>query len=196
MSLEVFGFHMHDDYASSTYEVAPSVRVRPTTALTLRTGLRWSHNLDDAQWIENLSLDDGDRYVFGRLDQRTAALTFRVEYTLRATLSLQVYAEPFVSTGHYTGFKELVDGRAPDYADRYAPFAYGANPDFRYASFRTTNVLRWEYRPGSALFVVWQQGREEVDEEGTFDFNRDFGRALRAPAHNTLLVKLSYWLSR
>ena len=55
-----------------------------------------------------------------------------------------------------------MNGRAPRYEDRYAPFAYGGSPDFNYKSFRTTNVLRWEYRPGSTLFVVWQQGREEV----------------------------------
>ena len=44
--------------------------------------------------------------------------------------------------------------------DRYAPFAYDGNADFNVLTFRTTNVLRWEYKPGSTLFVVWQQGRD------------------------------------
>ena len=97
------------------------------------------------------------RYVFGRIDQKTVAITTRFNYTMTPTLSLQVYAEPFVSAGDYSNYKELVDGRAEQYEDRYQPYAYGSNADFNIRSFRTTNVLRWEYRPGSQLFLVWQQ---------------------------------------
>ena len=89
----------------------------------------------------------------------------------------------------------LVDGRADRYEDRYAPYEYAGNPDFNYRSFRTTNVLRWEYRPGSALFVVWQQGREEVASFGDFRPGRDVGAAFNAPATNVFLVKLSRWLN-
>jgi hypothetical protein len=88
-----------------------------------------------------------------------------------------------------------VNGRAAQYDDRYAPFAYTDNPDFNYHSFRTTNVMRWEYRPGSALFVVWQQGREDTTSQGTFRFDRDFGRAFTTPGTNIFLVKISRWLN-
>ena len=94
------------------------------------------------------------------------------------------------------GFKQLVDGRAARYEDRYAPIAYAGNPDFNYRSFRTTNVLRWEYKPGSALFVVWQQGREDVLDPGRFQFGRDFGGVFGAPARNVFLVKWSYWINQ
>jgi hypothetical protein len=133
--------------------------------------------------------------VFGLLEQKTVALTARVNYTVTPALSVQIYAEPFVSAGDYSSFKELVDGRARDYDRRYAPFAYTGNPDFNYRSFRTTNVLRWEYRPGSTLFVVWQQGREDTLDHGTFDFGRDFGGVFAAPARNVFLVKWAYWLN-
>ena len=139
--------------------------------------------------------DPETHYVFGRLEQTTVALTTRVNYTMSPTLSLQIYAEPFVSAGAYSSFKELVDGRADRYADRYAPYAYDGNPDFNYKSFRTTNVLRWEYRPGSTLFVVWQQNREDVGEYGEFRFGRDFGDVFGAPARNVFLVKMAYWLN-
>ena len=113
---------------------------------------------------------DADRphYVFGRLEQKTHSLTLRVNYTMTPNLSLQVYGQPFVSAGHYVSYKELVNGRAERYEDRYAPYAYDGNADFNVLSFRTTNVLRWEYRPGSALFVVWQQGREGQGVPGRF----------------------------
>jgi hypothetical protein len=129
------------------------------------------------------------------LKQRTAAVTFRVNYTLTPNLSIQTYAEPFVSAGEYTDFRALANPRAADYADRYRPFAYGSNPNFNYRSFRTTNVMRWEYKPGSALFVVWQQGRQDSLSHGDFQFGRDFGGIFSAPAHNVILVKMSYWFN-
>ena len=56
-------------------------------------------------------------------------------------------------------------------------------------------MLRWEYRPGSTLFVVWQQGREDVTAQGDFAFARDFGRAFRTPGRNVFLVKFSRWFN-
>ncbi len=69
------------------------------------------------------------------------------------------------------------------------------NPDFNFLSFRTTNVLRWEYRPGSALFVVWQQGREDVLSDGRFRLAHDLSGAFDAPSSNTVLIKISRWLN-
>jgi hypothetical protein len=137
--------------------------------------------------------------VFGHLRQTTLAFNGRLNYTMRPNLSVQLYAEPFVSAGAYQGFKELVDGRSPDYFSRYAPFAYdtGANgmPDFNVKSFRTTNVLRWEYRPGSTLFVVWQQARENDAVPGGFHFTRDTRDIFAVPPRNVFLVKFAYWLN-
>jgi hypothetical protein len=110
-------------------------------------------------------------------------------------LSIQLYAEPFVSAGDYSNFKELVDGRSKSYEGRYTPTDYAGNPDFNYRSFRTTNVLRWEYKPGSTLFVVWQQGREDSVGHGDFNFNRDFGATFDSPARNVFLVKWAYWFN-
>ena len=142
----------------------------------------------------------GDRYVFGRVEQTTVAITSRVNYTVTANLSLESYAQPFVSGGAYTGFKELIDGRRPEYAERYAAYPLprtGADdPDFNVRSFRTTNVVRWEFRPGSTLFVVWQQGRDETRHAADFNAGRELGRIFDVPARNVLLVKLAYWFNR
>jgi hypothetical protein len=88
-----------------------------------------------------------------------------------------------------------VNGRSDDWRTRYAPYDYDGNADFNYRSFRTTNVLRWEYKPGSALFVVWQQGREDVLEYGRFRFGPDFSGVFGTPAKNAFLVKWSYWIN-
>lgn len=190
----LFFGHGADSHGSWFGDLGPYVTVRATSALSVSLGVRYGRNVNDSQWIKKVT-SPAAHYVFGRLDQTTVGLTTRVNYTMSPTLSLQIYAEPFVSAGAYSSFKELVDGRAGRYEDRYAPFAYGGNPDFNYKSFRTTNVLRWEYRPGSTLFVVWQQRREDDAGFGDFRFRRDFGDVFRAPASNVLLVKLAYWLN-
>ena len=127
---------------------------------------------NDAQWI-GLVTDTTDHYVFGRIDQTTVALTVRLNYTMTPNLSLQLYAQPFVSGGDYSGVQGARRTAAKlDYTQRYTPYAYdiaaNGDPDFNVKSFRTTNVLRWEYKPGSTLFVVWQQARENDAVPGGF----------------------------
>jgi hypothetical protein len=189
------GDHWADQYNSGRFGINPGMNWRATSSMTLNLGFRYSVNHDDSQWVENESINDGTRYVFGRIDQRTVSFTTRFNYTMTPTLSLQLYAEPFVSAGEYSNYKELVDGRAESYADRYRAYGYGGNADFNIRSFRTTNVLRWEYRPGSQMFVVWQQGKSDSQEYGDFRFGRDFGGVFSSPAHNVFLVKFSYWLN-
>jgi hypothetical protein len=179
-------------------EFNPSLTYRPLPALTFNPGIRLSKNTFGAQWVKKLT-DAADHYVFGELDQMTVAMTMRLNYTMTANLSLQLYAEPFVSAGDYSSFKELVNGRSRDYDLRYAPFAYhfapDDNPSFNTKSFRTTNVLRWEYKPGSTLFVVWQQARENGAVPGGFRFGRDVRDIFGVPPRNTFLVKLAYWVN-
>ena len=133
--------------------------------------------------------------MFGRIDQKTVSLPTRFNYTMTPNLSLQVYAEPFVSAGAFPYYKELVDGRADRYEDRYRPYDYSGSADFNIRSFRATNVLRWEYKPGSAMFVVWQQNKSDSMDYGDFRFGRDFGGVFSAPTYNTFLIKFTYWLN-
>ncbi len=188
--MNVFGFAGRNRASSTQWEINPSLGWRPSSFLSLNTGFTVYVNDERSQWIGK----DEDRYVFGRIDQRTVAMTARVNYTVTPNLSIQLYAQPFVSAGDYSSFTQLVDGRARDVDQRFAAHAYGSNPDFNYRSFRTTNVLRWEYRPGSTLFVVWQQGEDSL-EHGTFRFGRDLGGLFDAPARNVFLVKWAYWLN-
>ncbi|MGE0865684.1 MAG: DUF5916 domain-containing protein [Vicinamibacterales bacterium] len=190
------GDHGGDRFNSVRHGFGPGFNWRASSSMSLNMSVRYSINKDDSQWVENEELDNGTtRYVFGRINQRTMSFNTRFNYTMTPNLSLQVYAEPFVSAGEYTNFKELVDGRAANYADRYRPVTYDGSADFNIRSFRTTNVLRWEYKPGSALFLVWQQGKSEDQEYGDFRFRRDFGGVFSAPSHNVFLVKFSYWLN-
>ena len=167
---------------------------RPMSSLDFRTGVRIARSINEHQWLERIA-DGGNHYAFARIDQTTVSLTERLNYTMTPTLSLQLYAEPFVSGGEYDQFKELVDGRSREYSRRYVPFAYARNPDFSVKSFRTTNVLRWEYKPGSTLFIVWQQARANDALAGAFRFGRDMHDIFDVAPRNVFLVKLAYWLN-
>jgi uncharacterized protein DUF5916 len=189
----VFVNYGNDQHGTTWADVEPSVTWRPSSFLELTGGMMVSHNVNDAQWIENTA---DTHYVFGHLDQTTVSMTWRANYTITPRLTVQVYAQPFVSVGAYSHFKELVDGRAANYEDRFSPYLYtDTNPDFNYRSFRMTNVVRWEYRPGSSLFLVWQQGREATLTDGTFRFQRDLSGTFSTPATNVFLVKYSYWFN-
>jgi hypothetical protein len=180
------GSSFHDHEIEATF--------RPMSGLEVTSGFRLNRSVQQEQWVEKVT-DTRDHYTFGDLDQTTVAVTARLNYTMTPTLSLQLYAQPFVSSGDYGAFKELVDGRSRDYAARYTPFAYADNPDFNVKSFRTTNVLRWEYKPGSTLFVVWQQARENDDVPGGFRLGRDMHDIFSVAPRNVFLVKLAYWLN-
>jgi hypothetical protein len=168
----------------------------------------------------------GRRYIFSDLFQTTLSATTRVEWTFSPLLSLQLYAQPFASTGRYKGFKELaqpgteqylVYGRDngstimpvpdpetgntasytvdPDGGGISPAFSIG-NPDFRTHSLRGNAVVRWEYRPGSALFFVWQQERSDfIPLEGDFRTGRETRQIFGRPG-NVFLVKATYWFAR
>jgi hypothetical protein len=161
--------------------------------------------------------DSGSHFVFGRIKQTTTSLTARLNYTFSPKLSLQVYAQPFVSAGTYDQFKEVDQPRAAAFEDRFrrysqdeisledgryqvdvsgdgeADFSFG-NPDFNVKQFRSNVVFRWEYRPGSTLFVVWSQDRSAFTEDGSYDLGRDVGDLFGAPATNVFLIKMEHWL--
>jgi hypothetical protein len=195
-SANYFGAYGGDAFGTTWREFAPEVTYRPVPAVMAGIGLRINHSTDDSQWIDTVESASGtSHYVFGRLDQTTVAMTGRLNYTMTPNLSLQLYAQPFVSAGDYGGMKELAAPRSAVYADRYTPYLYDGDPDFNVKSFRTTNVLRWEYKPGSTLFVVWQQARENDAVPGGFRFGRDVHDIFGVAPKNVFLVKFAYWLN-
>jgi hypothetical protein len=192
-----FNYFSGDGGRSSSVNVNPTLDFRVSTQFRSSLSLSVTHNVDDWQWLGN-PVDGGGttHYTFAHLNQNTASLSFRLDYTASPTLTVQAYASPFVSKGSYSNVRELATPRAPRYQDRFQPYAATANP-FNFKAFNSNMVLRWEYRPGSTLFLVWSQGREDPnDAVMTRSFPRDFRRLFDAYPKNSFLVKVSYWLSR
>ena len=187
-----------DEGRSVLWRVRPIVRMRPAGNVTAEVGLRYERNRDASQWVANRGSGDTVRSYFAPLDQHTLSAQVRLDWTVRPALSVQLYGEPFVSRGAYDAVRLLAAPRARRWDDRFRA-ADEAEPAgaFDARQFRSNAVVRWEYRPGSTLFVVWQQGRNRGDEaERRFDAWRDVRGLFGARPDNTLLVKASYWVGR
>ena len=203
---EVFGMYIVDDYGRSRYaSVNPSAEMRVASNLSMSLGPSFTWNTDDSQFYGDYEVGGQSHYTFAHLDQRTFGMSTRVNYTMTRDLSLQVYAQPFVTKGKYANIRELDDPRAKDYDARFKPYfdqSVTANPaQFNYKEFRSNTVLRWEYRPGSSIYLVWAQGRSFYDplEAGPLEaghmFRRDVRNLFRLHPDNTFLIKASYWFS-
>ncbi|MGI9076515.1 MAG: DUF5916 domain-containing protein [Gemmatimonadaceae bacterium] len=188
-----------DGGRSSTRSAFASMSARVASRFSMEVGPNFEKRIDDAQWISNFGAitSDTTHFTFARLDQTTLGLVARANFTATPTLSLQMYAEPFVSSGSFSRWRELDEPRASAYEQRFKPYGGGQNPGgFNVKQFNSNAVVRWEYRPGSTLFLVWQQGRgqDELDA-GSFDARRDYRNLFRAHPDNTFLIKASYWFN-
>lgn len=195
------------------------VRWKPRTNISLSVGPMVEFSRGEVQWVTKvtdplMTSTYGARYVFGRIDQKVLGSEIRLNWIFTPKLSLQLYLQPYLAIGKYNRFKELArpsvyeyniygEGAStldfaddvytadPDGAGPAAPFSFG-NPDFNVKSLRGTIVLRWEYLPGSLLYLVWTQNRADFAHPGDFQFGRDLGDLISAPGDNIFLLKVTY----
>lgn len=188
-----------DEGRTSSTEVDAGINVRIASRFSASVVGAFNRSTNDQQWVANYGaiLSDTTHYTFARLDQKTLALVGRINWTATPTLSFQFYGQPFATAGSYSNWRQLSAPRAPAYADRFRPYGSGAQPaGFNVKQFNSNVVARWEYRAGSTLFLVWQQGRfQDALNRGSFDGQRDIRDLFSAPPQNTVLVKFSYWFN-
>jgi len=160
----------------------------------------------------------GARYVFGVLDQKQLSTSLRINWTFTPTLSFQLYVQPLLSTGAYSGIMDLArpgtftfnrygergstmtfsDGHYsidPDGPAGKASSFDLPNPDFNFKSVRANAVFRWEYSPGSTLYFVWTNEKVNYESRGDFSFRRDFDHLFRTAPDNVYSIKLTYWFN-
>lgn len=205
-------------------QIRPRATLRPSTAVRLTLQPTYTRTHAMAQYVTQLTdataTDTyGSRYVFATLDQHQLAIVTRVDWTFSPALSFQMFAQPLLAAADFQDYKELarprqfefgVYGRDAGTISRDAsgiytvdPDAAGAAPtftfsdrDFNRRSLRGSAVLRWEYRPGSTLFLVWQQSRFGSIGTGEFDLGRDFRELWGAPPENVFVLKGTWWIGR
>lgn len=166
----------------------------------------------------------GSRYIMAGLDQKQLSLETRVNLTFSPTMTFEMFAQPLIASGKYYDFKEFDAPRRGAYSvfgtDRGTitetrdstgavttyiidPDGSGparsislGNPDFNFRSLRGSALFRWEYRPGSVLYVAWTHSRANSIPLGDFNFQRDFQGIFDSRSDNILLVKASWWLPK
>jgi len=192
--------------------------LRPAPAWQLTLDPIYRREVSTRQYVTQLAEGRaetfGSRYVFGEIDRSTVSTQIRLNYTFRPDLNLDLYAEPFAASGRYDRFGELLApgsrfqriygengttlDRAPDgtvvVQDGITRFAI-ANRDFNVLSFRSNLVLRWEWRPGSTLYLVWQQNRNSTEATRERAGLGDLFGSISAPGDNFFAVKASFWIS-
>ena len=212
-----------DAEGGSSMEFWGGFRVQPTSWFQISVNPNLFMNKNLYQYVTTVSDAEathtyGRRYVFGVIEQKMVSASIRLDWTFSPTMTLQTFVRPYISSGSYSNFKELSTPRTYDYSvygqdmgtvsesdgriyvdpdGSGAQSGYNfAKPDFNFRSVQGNAVFRWEYMPGSTLFLVWQQQRSDYVSDGTFEMGRDMGALFKSKPTNIFLVKLSYWMGR
>ncbi len=214
----VAGSYQTDELGGSAYSASAGITTRPAAQWEASVTPRYARSTNPRQYITTLgdgpASTFGSRYLFAFIEQSTISAQFRLNYAFTPNLTVQGYAEPFASSGRYHGFGELFRARGFDLRtygqasgttiDRQPDGTYlvtdgqstlsFASPEFKVLSFRSNLVLRWEWLPGSTLFVIWQQNRSNTLPTGDLVRPGSLWDATTAPGDNFFAVKVSYWL--
>jgi hypothetical protein len=192
----VFGHLEGSDDDSYVRTAGVSLNARPVSNIQLSVSPSFTRSHDHTQYVTAFgdpaaTQTYGQRYIFADLEQHSFELATRADWTLSSHLSFQLYLQPFIASGDFHDYHALAAARTRD----YVPYAgIPSDPDFNFRSVRGSAVVRWEFRPGSALYVVWNENRADLEPIGDFSINRDLRAIPTAPSHDVFLVKLSYWL--
>ena len=183
-----------DKHGTISYRIMPQIILRPSGRFNASFMFGYLPSKNDRQYVDEIEDENGLHYVIGHLRQKTLFMTTRINYTVRPNLSLQFYGMPFLTAGKYSNFREAASTMAEKYEDRFAPFNYEDNPDFNFRQFRCNLVVRWEYLPGSTIYLVWSQGRTSLEEEqGVFALRNDSRALFDTEPENVFLVKINRW---
>lgn len=203
--------------AGRTFSFSPELTYKPTNNLVLTLHPSYMKSFDELQYVGQDSYNNEDRYLFGSINQKVLSMSFRVNFNLTPDLTLQYWGQPFIASGKYSDFKYISDPMASRYSDRFIVYnttdqielvndeIYGIDensdgnfdysfdkPDFNFQEFLSNLVIRWEYNPGSSVYLVWSQTRDGFNTSGNMDLKNDLSHLFRDRPYNVFLVKFSY----
>jgi hypothetical protein len=220
--------------AGSSVEVGLEMEFRPSPLVQVEVEPQFTVSSTASQYVATTDVNSysptfGSRYLFGDLERRELSLETRLDLIFSPTLSLQLFAQPLLSSGNYVAYKQLVAPETFDFdvfaegtyeqagsadvcvggrtcvdpngrrhidfdGDGISEYAF-TDRDFNVQSLIGNIVLRWEYRPGSTVFLVWQRSQEDEQGVGDFEFGRDLRSLINAPAQNAFMIKVNYWFA-
>jgi hypothetical protein len=208
--------NLSTDGISRLYSVQPALNFRVGNHLYIITDFKYTNNIDNFLYVNQKMAGSELTYIMGRIKQQTYAWTFRFNYNITPDMSIQYYGSPFISSGKYTDFKRAADTHADDINARYhsytdeeisydesqnsyavnegnAAYSFG-NPDFSFRQYRSNLVARWEYRPGSTIYLVWENNRNSRESAYNSSLNYNMSELFGVQPTNVFMVKVSFWM--
>jgi len=202
----------------SNWNIGFDLSAKPTNYLRLSFNPGYNKSFTDLQYITETNYNSQKRYIFGYISRNTFNASIRVNLNLSPDLTLQYWGQPFIATGKYSKYKYITDPMADDYKERFHIYTddqisydsgnfnidenmdgttdYGFEKrDFNVQEFLSNLVVRWEFNPGSSVYLVWSQSRNSFNDSGQMDFFDDMGDLFNGKdnkPHNVFLVKFSY----
>jgi hypothetical protein len=219
LSLKYHEVHARQKFNSgSTDQFIPIIRYQPHNSLELLFEPSLILNRDNLQYVDERNYSNGKRYILGSINQTILSFSTRININITPNLTIQYWGQPFITSGKYKDLKMVTQATNKYYFDRFHIYdsqqlttsndrsVYRVdenkdgitdyqfdNPNFNFNEFLSNLVLRWEYLPGSALYLVWSQNRRFEASNGNFDFSHNLSELYKQEKpNNTLMVKLSY----
>lgn len=213
-----YSIGIRDGQSAKEVVYSPGFNFQISDAFQVSLSARYKKYTDDIAYVNNIDSGNFQRYIRGTIHQEEVSMTIRINYYLTPDFSIQFYGMPFISAGNYSDYKYISDSRAASYESRYSSIAgnqlmynesdevfnvdegvgvaYGFDkPDFNVFDFNSNLVVRWEYLPGSTVYLVWSQNRSDRVSDGRFYFNENVKDLFRIFPHNVFLLKFSYRFS-
>ena len=202
------------------FDCGISLGYRPSKSLKITLSPNFNSNNDELQYVTQQDYSSKTDYIFARIHQKTLSASLRINYIITPNLSIQYWGQPFFASGKYTEFKRITNSRAGNYTDRFnllsnnelayvnADEMYRVSdqagsqlytfdqPDFNMKEFLSNMVVRWEYLPGSTIYLVWSQTRNQSVSNGNFNFNNDLTKLFDEKPYNVFLLKMSFRLGK
>jgi hypothetical protein len=197
-----------------SYQFTPGLTYRPINTMKFYLNISYSADRNDLQYVTAMPAEN--RYILGEVDQKTLGIVCRLDYSITPEFSIQYYGSPFVSTGMYSKFKYVSNPMASGYSDRFIMYdqliilgnsKLGLddnvnnvhdqiyNPNFNFHQFRSNLVAKWEYRPGSLIYLVWSSDRTFNSDPVNFNLVKSMGQLTDKFPTDIFLIKFSYLFS-
>lgn len=201
---------------SKSLVISPDITYRPFDVLSMNLNISYNKNFNELQYIDQFSFEDETEYILASMNQNTFNFTFRMDFNITPDFTLQYYGSPFISSALFNDFKGITNSTANNYNDRFAVYPssiFNYNDysidynqdgiydyevgfrDFNFREFRSNLVLRWEYIPGSTLFVVWSHEQSEFLNTSEFNLVQDFKDLFTIFPTDVILIKLQHRFS-
>jgi hypothetical protein len=204
VGVDASGYYQ-EDRAGWDFWIGPWLTVRPYSSVEITLIPSYEHQRSGYQFATDLEDENSHAYEWfvGDLSRDTLSATLRVSWSLTADLSLQWYAMPYLTVGTYADFYEVTAPRADRYSDRFthvskswASQALGLSDRFLWAQVRSNLVLRWEFRAGSTIYLVWShQQTDDRSDTGALSWPNT-GHLFRQPSQDVVMAKLAWWWSK